>query len=728
MSLSRVALVLSWALSLVVVLIAALDLLVFPLQWYPLDPVSILYLPLALIVIAVLAAWGRGIACWVCAPLLALSFVSTRVVAVAASQLAPDTTILLLYATAVVLCTLSTSSWCWLAGALLLMSGEAVSGVRQLSLSALLDDATPSGGMATILTIAQHTRLAFGAGLLGLIVWFGSRNRAGSGLAQSTQSQQDDSPQSRSDAGSGLSEPMSGQPYSKTRTFSLDGFESPAVPLPSSNQLGELLQSVVYFVSRNFRAYSALGFIYEPQRQSFVLNSFHTRSTSIIPDCAIGLGQGIVGRIGVDGRSFLSGDLSVYGMHPTYYSRNEMINSILVMPVVSEQGELLGALAIDSKDKNAFNEDAKETLRRFSFFAAALISNVRMRLFQDMAIRRFQIFYEASQRFVTTLEQRALFDTVVATAGQLVSADRIVAASFDGSSGEILIERVVGGGTELKDGQRFALNSGLYSFAIQKRKTVLIDDLNRYGGKYFRIMPADATASELRALLILPLIDDEARCIGILSLESATAGHFTQQSERLLATLAGNASVALMRALLYRRMEVMATTDGLTGLSNHRHFQELLAREIDRSRRYGPPVSLLLLDIDHFKAFNDTYGHPVGDLVLKEVAACIRSAIRTTDYAARYGGEEFAVIMPETQLENCAITPERIRSTIENHLIDSMGKALQVKVSVGVATFPVQATTPQQLIACADKALYYSKENGRNRVSVYTQSMGSAHP
>jgi diguanylate cyclase (GGDEF)-like protein len=613
-----------------------------------------------------------------------------------------------------------------LGGALLLISGEALNGVRLTMASEPGGDLMSSGLLPIILTSAHYSRVPLGAALLGLIVWFASPRSLRRGAAKSPTGLQDDSSQAPGGDGSGDVAPAPAQPQSKTRTFSLDAFESPPAPLPTSNQLGELLQSVVYFVSRNFRAYSALGFIYEPQRQSFVLNSFHTRSTAIIPECVIGLGQGIVGRIGVDGRSFLSGDLSVYGMHPTYYSRNEMINSILVMPVVSDQGELLGALAIDSKDKNAFTEDAKETLRRFSLFAAALISNVRMRLFQELAIRRFQIFYEASQRFVTTLEQRALFDTVVATAGQLISADRIVAASFDGASGEILIERVVGGGAQLQDGQRFPLNAGLYSFAIQKRKTVLIDDLNRYGGKYFRMTPADATASELRALLILPLIDDEARCIGILSLESAIPGHFTPQSEHLLATLAGNASVALLRALLYRRMEVMATTDGLTGLSNHRHFQELLAREIDRSKRYGPPLSLLLLDIDHFKAFNDTYGHPVGDLVLKEVAACIRGAIRTTDYAARYGGEEFAVIMPETQLENCAITPERIRAAIENHVVDSMGKPLRVKVSVGVATFPIQATTPQQLIACADKALYFSKENGRNRVSVYTDRMGPA--
>jgi diguanylate cyclase (GGDEF)-like protein len=175
--------------------------------------------------------------------------------------------------------------------------------------------------------------------------------------------------------------------------------------------------------------------------------------------------------------------------------------------------------------------------------------------------------------------------------------------------------------------------------------------------------------------------------------------------------------------MLYQKMVRLATTDGLTGLTNHRTFQENLAREVHRACRYGRPLSLVLMDIDHFKKFNDTYGHPVGDLVLREIAGCIRRSLRVNDLPARYGGEEFAVIVPETDREGVIITAERIRTTIEAHRITTDSLTLQVTVSLGCATLPVHADTPSALIDCADKALYHSKETGRNRVTVFGRKM-----
>jgi diguanylate cyclase (GGDEF)-like protein len=170
-------------------------------------------------------------------------------------------------------------------------------------------------------------------------------------------------------------------------------------------------------------------------------------------------------------------------------------------------------------------------------------------------------------------------------------------------------------------------------------------------------------------------------------------------------------------------MEKLATTDGLTELNNHRQFQELLSQELQRSRRYNRMVSLLLMDIDHFKSFNDTYGHPVGDLVLKEIAACIRQSIRTNDIPARYGGEEFTVILPETNEQGGFAIAERIRTTIERHTVHSLNRQLKVTVSIGCASFAASEIAQKDLIDRADKALYYSKEHGRNRVTLYQNSM-----
>jgi two-component system, cell cycle response regulator len=161
----------------------------------------------------------------------------------------------------------------------------------------------------------------------------------------------------------------------------------------------------------------------------------------------------------------------------------------------------------------------------------------------------------------------------------------------------------------------------------------------------------------------------------------------------------------------------------LTGLNNHRHFQEQLAQEMERSKRYRRPLALLLMDIDHFKNFNDTYGHPVGDLVLKEISSCIQRSVRCNDIPARYGGEEFVVIIPETDEKGAQITAERIRSTIEQHTIISLDRQLKVTVSIGCSAFPENAPSQQVLIDTADKALYAAKKDGRNRVMLYKKGM-----
>ena len=155
----------------------------------------------------------------------------------------------------------------------------------------------------------------------------------------------------------------------------------------------------------------------------------------------------------------------------------------------------------------------------------------------------------------------------------------------------------------------------------------------------------------------------------------------------------------------------MAFRDGLTGLYNHRYFQELMDNELSRSRRYKKPFSLMMLDLDYFKKINDEYGHPVGDIVLKEVSKTIANTIRDSDFAARYGGEEFAVVLPETELRGAAILAERLRKAIEQLVIDTKGCRIDVTVSVGVTCYHPSTVKIEksEILSEADNALYNSK-------------------
>jgi len=175
------------------------------------------------------------------------------------------------------------------------------------------------------------------------------------------------------------------------------------------------------------------------------------------------------------------------------------------------------------------------------------------------------------------------------------------------------------------------------------------------------------------------------------------------------------------------QLEKLSVTDGLTGLYNHRHFQERLAEEFRRSQRYADPVSLIMLDLDHFKLVNDRFGHPFGDRVLRETAELIRSSIRDPDICARYGGEEFAIILPKTHLQGALAVAERMFRALRTkaHIYDGSASGapraqVVVTASIGIAFYPSKdVTTPELLVKFADDALYRAKGEGRDAICLY---------
>lgn len=161
------------------------------------------------------------------------------------------------------------------------------------------------------------------------------------------------------------------------------------------------------------------------------------------------------------------------------------------------------------------------------------------------------------------------------------------------------------------------------------------------------------------------------------------------------------------------QLKALATTDGLTGLKNHRTFKERLAEEYERSTRYNHPLSLMLMDVDKFKSFNDTFGHPAGDRVLRQVADRIKESTRTTDLVARYGGEEFVVMLPSTDRDDAFRLAERVREGVE----EAPWEQREITVSVGVGTLTDLVKSQEEFVSLTDEALYHSKLTGRNRVT-----------
>jgi diguanylate cyclase (GGDEF)-like protein len=228
------------------------------------------------------------------------------------------------------------------------------------------------------------------------------------------------------------------------------------------------------------------------------------------------------------------------------------------------------------------------------------------------------------------------------------------------------------------------------------------------------IFPPSMKLREVDSVKVLPLTFQK-RNIGTLSVGTSKRRSFGGEEMSMLMTVASMAAIAIENGKLYERMEQLATTDGLTGLYNHRVFQEKLDEALARSRRSGKKLSMILMDIDHFKKVNDTHGHPVGDTVLKRVAATLRDGVRATDYVARYGGEEFAIVMEETDQKGAKIKAERVREAVSKIPFHSDHGGFKVTISLGISTFPDDSNDKKGLIARSDEALYHSKHNGRNQ-------------
>lgn len=262
----------------------------------------------------------------------------------------------------------------------------------------------------------------------------------------------------------------------------------------------------------------------------------------------------------------------------------------------------------------------------------------------------------------------------------------------------------------------FAIGEGIAGKVAASGEAIICNDTQSDGR--FKTYRFQAMDRRIWNMICIPLqVNDEI--LGVISLDNKSNG-FSERDLELVQHLANQIAIAIQNAELYERSII----DGLTGLFIRRYFEDLLDQEIKRSNRFDTPTSLLMFDIDHFKRFNDTYGHQVGDWVIQKVAHIAQESIRDgVDHAARYGGEEFAVIMPETDLKAAMVVAERIRKAIEDSFVFHEGTKLKITVSLGCAEYPAQAGHKEELIRHADTALYASKHKGRNCATAYAQDL-----
>jgi diguanylate cyclase (GGDEF)-like protein len=222
---------------------------------------------------------------------------------------------------------------------------------------------------------------------------------------------------------------------------------------------------------------------------------------------------------------------------------------------------------------------------------------------------------------------------------------------------------------------------------------------------------------------VVPLVIGD-KLIGVLELVGKDGDLSFGESQSLFRTVAEQLALALNSAMLFESLERLATFDPLTGIANHRAMQEFLHQRIAEAKRMGTEVAVLMIDVDHFRSFNEDEGHDAGDDVLRKVAEILSMAVRPYDLAARYGGEEFTIIMPDIHAEAALAAAERIRQRVEQTTCTfKSGRSRSITASVGYAMFPHAATEPGDVLKAADVALFHAKATGRNRVVMYSHEL-----
>jgi diguanylate cyclase (GGDEF)-like protein len=324
---------------------------------------------------------------------------------------------------------------------------------------------------------------------------------------------------------------------------------------------------------------------------------------------------------------------------------------------------------------------------------------------------------EIAKALTSTLELREVLSLVMQKVRELLRPRNWSLLLYDERTGKLYFEIAVGEGAEALKSLQVSPGEGIAGAVFSSGRAQRVDDVS--GAPGFSPRFDAASAFRTRSLLAVPLVA-RGRVLGVIELVNAEGdAPFSDGDLQVLTAIADYAAIALENARNFRRVQELTLTDEHTGISNARHLRAQLEQEVLRSRRFHHPLSLIFLDLDRFKAVNDTHGHLAGSAALREVGEVLVGCSRQVDVVCRYGGDEFAVLLVETGVDGARLIAERIRDSLrERRFLASQGLDVRLTASLGVATFPEHALDALGLLRAADHAMYAAKARGRDDVCV----------
>jgi diguanylate cyclase (GGDEF)-like protein/putative nucleotidyltransferase with HDIG domain len=386
----------------------------------------------------------------------------------------------------------------------------------------------------------------------------------------------------------------------------------------------------------------------------------------------------------------------------------------LLFPVVSRD-KLIAILTLSKKKSGKYS---LEDVNLLESVTSQVATSLEKEYLQEQLRKREEelaLINRLSSVITSSLNIKEVYGAFIAELKQVVDVNWATIALIEGEGlrFEVLSTEI---GSTWREGDRIPLEGTGAEWVAKKKKALLEPDLSKSSRFY--------TGQEhlrwgVRSIVYLPLVvKNEA--IGSLIIASREPNAYTPGQVRLLERLALQIAVSVENSRLYARAEQRARIDELTGLFNRRHFDESVKLEIDRHARYRSMLSLVFLDLDFFKAYNDNQGHTAGDRILELVGRVLDGALRNTDLAFRYGGDEFAIILPQSAANEAFMVAERVRGRIAAEMSK---KEINISASLGLASWPSDGVTSDELVNAADRALYYAKETGGNRTCVASKML-----
>ena len=423
----------------------------------------------------------------------------------------------------------------------------------------------------------------------------------------------------------------------------------------------------------------------------------------------IGRDGGIAGSVAASGQFKIIEDFAKAKRQ--YVPFHYKAKSQLAVPI-RKRDKVLGVIVAESEQVNSFSQEDRRFMRTLANQVASVLSSLSITKMRNEELRIRRALFEIGNMLSSILEPERLLRKIMDILRNTFSyTSAAIFLTEKENNEEYLILKAFAGrmDKELDDYKIKKGAEGVVGFAASTGTPINVPDVTKFP---LYISGFKETQSELA----VP-IKYHDRILGVLDVESERLNAFDEQDEQLLELFASEISVALVNAQLYEELESLAVTDGLTGLYNYRAFMENLGREIRRANRLKHKLALLFADLDFFKKYNDSFGHPQGDKVLQLFAEIIGENIRKeVDFAARYGGEEFTIILPETQIKEAKYAAERIRKTFAKQSKETLQQP--VTVSFGIAVFPENGKDAEMLLKSADEALYNAKSQGRNKTCI----------